>query len=832
MAIIKTLRYPITMTAMFEDPQPGSDYIYFHSDAYSKSNLNPYFDAGIIYTTDGSLSTGKIFGWSRPLDATGYGIGGALMLNGETTHVRHTHFFPNNGNIWQNNLDPAPFMSMDPTRPIKPSQYFTDGINNLVLATFNYYDGGATNTDYYLYINTRHWYKINTTPRDLATSGYLTKVTYMGSTSPTYNGGWYFGQQVVANNGTISFPLYRNPTTNNLIWVSQATGTAAQAPYALSGAVTSSTFVASPTPMGAGPTLSDTSAQFIGASYRDGFAIYFQNDVAQDGVHKIVKFNDGNMSVSTLYASPTSYPPYPSAMVAAPDYPNYAYAQTGTYYVTTPSPNLDTGVIAQIMTATVSATIIGSISGSVLTVLKVNTGTFVVGQQIAGTGVTAGTTVTSVASIGAGGTGTFNLSLTGTSPADTTISAALTTTILASILPGFTQVGGTQLGVMTVYATNHIAPTVTFPVTTSGGRLYPGMNISNPLIGVVATLTSIVRLTTATGIATSSTNVGGNRSVSFGNQYPKYASKTFQDVTTSSARGFYVPYVSIQGLYNPHYFQWNTATDIFSRSTNVVMVYPGGTSTGTQNTYFALDTVSITGLSQSYGMQRVWYNEVITSSSGTRYLIFMQLHGGGGIYDTTSTFRTMPVYSIDPNNPLILTYSSSITVPQTPKNIVWLNSSKTLLGVICQYASYIYYFTPGTWQFQLTATFPYQFWAMGTDNYSRVWAYDVGPQSYGRIHLLSNVPTTISVVANTSTYTYSGSTSTTTFSVNAYDITASRMTATLNLSVNGSSLLLLNNVTNQYVSTLTVVTSTSTNTVVWGQIINSGPSSISATVTI
>jgi len=831
MAIIKTLRYPMTMTAMFEDPQPGSDYIYFHSDAYSKSNLNPYFDAGIVYTTDGSLSTTKIFGWSRPTDLNGFGIGGTLMLNGETTHVRHTHYFPVSGSVWQNNLDPAPFMSMDTSRPIRPSQYFTDGINNLVLGTFNYYDASVAAGSYYLYINTRYWFKVNTSPRDLATSGYLTNVTYQGSTSPTYNGGWYFGNQVVGNNGTISFPLYRNPTTGNLIWVAQATGTGAQVPYAMSGAVTSSTFLSSPTPMGAGPTLLDTSAQFVGASYRDGFAIYFQNDVAQDGVHSIVKFNDGNMSITTLYTSPTTYPPYPSALVATPDYPNYASAQTGTYYVST-NTNLNTGATAQVMTATMSATIIGSISGTVLTVLTVTSGAFVVGQRIDGTGVTAGTTVTSVATIGAGGTGTFNISLTGTSPANTPIAAALTTTLLASILPGYTQAGGSQFNVMTVYATNHIAPTTTFLITTSGGRVYPGMNISNPNIGVVATLTSIIKLTTATGIATSSTNVGGNRGLSFGNQYPKYASKTFQDVTTSSARGFYVPYVSIQGLYNPHYFQWNTATDVFSRSTNVVMVYPGGTSTGTQNTYFGLDILSSTGLSQSYGMQRVWYNEVVTSSSGTRYLIFMQLHGGGTIYDNTATLRTMPVYAIDPNNPLILTYSSSLTVPQTPKNIVWLNAAKTLFGVICQSASYIYYFTPGTWQFQLTATFPYQFWAMGTDNFGRTWAYDTGPLGYGRIHLLSNVPTTIAVAASSSTYTYSGSTSTTTFTVNAYDITASRMTATINLSVNGSSLLLLNTATNQYVSTLTVITNISTNTVIIGQIVNSGPSSISASVTI
>jgi hypothetical protein len=187
------------------------------------------------------------------------------------------------------------------------------------------------------------------------------------------------------------------------------------------------------------------------------------------------------------------------------------------------------------------------------------------------------------------------------------------------------------------------------------------------------------------------------------------------------------------------------------------------------------------------------------------------------------------LYSIDPVDPLVLYYSSSFIIPQTPKNIVWLNNARTQFAVIAHTATYVYTLKGDT--FHLTATFPYQFNAVGRDNFNRVWAHDTGPVGYGRIHLLSGVPSNITVIANTTTYSYAGVNTTSTFAVDAWDLAANRLASVVNLSVSGSNLALLNT-SGQYVSSLTVVTSTSSSTIVTGQIIGSGYSNISASVTI
>ena len=75
-----------------------------------------------------------------------------------------------------------------------------------------------------------------------------------------------------------------------------------------------------------------------------------------------------------------------------------------------------------VSTAVPSATVTGSISGTVLTVTAVTSGTLGVGAVLSGANVTAGTTIISLGT-GAGGTGTYNLSV-----ASTAASTAITTT--------------------------------------------------------------------------------------------------------------------------------------------------------------------------------------------------------------------------------------------------------------------------------------------------------------------------------------------------------------------------------------------------------------------
>jgi hypothetical protein len=811
MAIIKTLRYPFRSAAMFEDPIPGSKYIYFQNDAYDKDALSPVFDAGIIWSSDGTLTTAKTFG--RPIGTidTGDGLGGILILNGECTHVRHRIF--NTNNDYRNTLDHAPFASMDPARRCLSSTYWTDGYSNMVLASYNYHDPTTRSDQYYLYFNTPYFLKINTNSRDLATSNILTNI---GSN-------FYFAHQAQNGVGQMSWPMYRNPATNSLVWFTVAAyglnnaSAYGYVPYALNGGSTYPPFSGAPTQQGTGFSAQSRSNQFLGVSYRDGYTLTFQNYVVNDYSQIINKYidNPGNQSTINHFFNTTV--PFASG-----------FGGTGTYYVSTNTSltmmqnNANPLIIP--MTATLTATVVGSISGSVLTVSAVSGGTFRVGQMISGSGVAATTTVTSVISADAQGVGTYNLSLgTGNASPGTTISAILTCTIAGSIFNGHSQSGAQKLNQLVVQEFRPITP---------GGRLWPGMTLTTSSQILNST---IINFTTATSGWNTTTNKGFDKTTNpagstYGAGTSRYSSMTFPCPTDpAGVRAWYTPFVDVAGNFQPFYFQWTTATEVISRSANVTVNYATGT-TFLNNIWYP-DMFSGTSVDVQHGGQRVWYNETFLTSTGTRNLIFMQLHGAGGVYDTTSTYRTFPIYTINPNDPLVLTYANSMVVPATPKNIVWLRDDRTQFAVITHNTTFVYtYFTTAT-NFLLTSTFPYQFNAVGRDNYNRVWAHDVGPLGYGRIHLLSGVPSNITVTASSSTYSYSGSTSTATFSIDAWDLSNARLTATINLSVIGSNLQLLNT-SGQYVSTLTVVTSTSSSTIVTGQIIGSGYSSISASVTI
>jgi hypothetical protein len=80
--------------------------------------------------------------------------------------------------------------------------------------------------------------------------------------------------------------------------------------------------------------------------------------------------------------------------------------------------------------ASYSAVVTGSIATTTLTVTAVTSGTLAVGQQISGTGVTAGTTITAFGT-GTGGAGTYTVSASQT-VSSTTISAMATNTVFTA----------------------------------------------------------------------------------------------------------------------------------------------------------------------------------------------------------------------------------------------------------------------------------------------------------------------------------------------------------------------------------------------------------------
>ena len=343
---------------------------------------------------------------------------------------------------------------------------------------------------------------------------------------------------------------------------------------------------------------------------------------------------------------------------------------------------------------------------------------------------------------------------------------------------------------------------------------------------LVDTATQTVTNTVLTSVSTvpvaAGSSAGGGasgRGLSFGGNLPKYASSTFAE--TGSVSGFYLPFLDNNGTYQPFYYQWNRSTDAFTRNSNLTVSYASGAFA----TYFGVDTQSQTATGNAFGINRFLWNETFTYS-GIRYVLFGQLHGGGGVYDGTPTQRTFVCYSVDAGDPKLLTYHSSLVVPLTPKNIVWLNDARTTIGIITHTNFYVYDFNGTTWV--QTVNLPYQMSAVGRDNTGRIWATDVGPLGQGRLHLISpTTPVSITVTPASTNYSYAGSPITSSVAVNAYNNSGSRIAVAVKLVINGASMTFANSNL-----TVTVTTSASADTTVPIYIINSGVSNIIASAAI
>jgi hypothetical protein len=204
----------------------------------------------------------------------------------------------------------------------------------------------------------------------------------------------------------------------------------------------------------------------------------------------------------------------------------------------------------------------------------------------------------------------------------------------------------------------------------------------------------------------------------------------------------------------------------------------------------------------------------------------MQLHGAGGLFDSSPTLRTFPTYSIDTSTYKTLTYTGKIEVPATPKNIVWLSDDRTILGIFCHANFYVYTFTTGAGWTQ-TGNFPFQFNAVGRDNMGRIWAQDTG-LGWGRIHMLTlNVPISIVVTSDAASYNYAGTTVTANVTVNAYNYTGSRIATSVKLVIDGGAMTFAgSNLTK------TVTTSASADTIVPVTITGGGVANIIASAAL
>lgn len=334
------------------------------------------------------------------------------------------------------------------------------------------------------------------------------------------------------------------------------------------------------------------------------------------------------------------------------------------------------------------------------------------------------------------------------------------------------------------------------------------------------TATNLVNISTVPGASGSS--LGGNRGTNFGNFKTKFCSRWFTDPLTANSRGFYMPYCDTSGNYSPFYWQWNTATDAFTRNANCTVNWGGGNN---QATFWAHDN-TVAAQANANGMQTAWYNEIFTVGAN-RYLLFMQLNGAGGLIDSLPRACTFVCFSVNAADPRILTYHSRIPVPVTPKNIVWLSDDKTVIGVFTHSAFYIFTFTEANGWTQ-TANLPFQFSAVGRDNLGRIWAVEPGPTLFGRVHLITlTVPVTIVVTPDATAYTYSGTTINANVAVRALDASGNRISTSVKLVIDGGSMLFGGN---NFTTTITTSASADVNVAV--TITGGGVSNIIASVPI
>ena len=340
--------------------------------------------------------------------------------------------------------------------------------------------------------------------------------------------------------------------------------------------------------------------------------------------------------------------------------------------------------------------------------------------------------------------------------------------------------------------------------------------------------TASVLFNNTTAPTAAGTSGGGNRAAAYGNYVAKYGSDTFNDPLVSNGKAWYAPYFDINGKYHPHYFQWDTATDTFTRNSDITVNWGAQLL---QSNVWEPDSVTSSSLDVRHGLQRLIWNETwtIDVSVGVtkRYLMLTQFHGTGVAYDTLSKQRTFVVFTVDPVSPKTLTYHSHVVIPTTPKNMIYFNDAKTQMGIIGENSLYVYAFNDGT-GWSLTGTVPYRFSSVGIDALGRIWALSAGATGYGELHLITvNVPVSIAVTAATTEYNYTGTDINTSIKVNAYDTTGARKALSVKLVIDGGSMTF----TGSNLTT-TITTSASADTTVPVIITGSGISNIIASVVL
>lgn len=161
---------------------------------------------------------------------------------------------------------------------------------------------------------------------------------------------------------------------------------------------------------------------------------------------------------------------------------------------------------------------------------------------------------------------------------------------------------------------------------------------------------------------------------------------------------------------------------------------------------------------------------------------------------------------------------------------VWLNDSRTMMGLLLDGSAKIYNWN-NTNGWVLTTTIGQHCHAMGRDSLDRIF-YCTPSTSYGNshidVHMLSpTLPVTITVNPENATYNYGGSTITSYVNVSALNAAGARIATSVKLAIEGSSMTFSDDTTVK-----TVTSSSSGETQVNIKVTGAGFVNINASVVI
>ena len=298
---------------------------------------------------------------------------------------------------------------------------------------------------------------------------------------------------------------------------------------------------------------------------------------------------------------------------------------------------------------------------------------------------------------------------------------------------------------------------------------------------------------------------------------------------SSTRRVLYSCHFDTSSTLAPIRYVWNPADGAVT-ATNCTMTYSGA------NTYATYATMYTTEGVQTWNNMPWHMKGYQFTVDGVNYITFwptdkMAYTGNGTNRWSTAQKRTMMTYTIGAGTgDDVLTYHSSYTFPTVndiPRDFMPINSQGTQMMVPVTLQMKFFSFNSST-GLAPTGTYPYEFRGVGLDQTNRIWGVS-REKGIGVLHMITpTIPVTINVVMASSSFTFTGSNISTSCTVDAYGSDGLRLSTSVNLAIDGNTMIFTTNSTKN----LTVTTSASASTVVNLTITGGGVNNIIASVDI